>query len=73
MNQNLLNIIIQLAYLVASVLFIVGIKMLGKTTTARQGNIYSAVAMFIAIVATLLVQDVLSYTEIFVTILWARQ
>lgn len=69
MNQELLNIIIQLAYLVASVLFIVGIKMLGKTATARQGNIYSAVAMFIAIVATLLVQDVLSYTEIFVTIL----
>ncbi|KAA5549230.1 NAD(P)(+) transhydrogenase (Re/Si-specific) subunit beta [Adhaeribacter rhizoryzae] len=69
MNQNILTIIIQLAYLVASVLFIVGIKMLGKTHTAREGNIYSAVAMFIAIVATLLVQEVLSYTEIFVTIL----
>jgi H+-translocating NAD(P) transhydrogenase subunit beta len=69
MNQNLLTIVIQLAYLVASVLFIIGIKMLGKTHTARQGNIYSAVAMFIAIVATLLVRDVLSYTEIFVTIL----
>jgi len=69
MNQNFLTIIIQLAYLVASVLFIIGIKMLGKTHTARQGNIYSAVAMFIAVVATLLVRDVLSYTEIFVTIL----
>ncbi|GEO02677.1 NAD(P) transhydrogenase subunit beta [Adhaeribacter aerolatus] len=69
MNQQLLTIIIQLSYLVASVLFIIGIKMLGKTHTARRGNIYSAVAMFIAIVATLLVRDVLSYTEIFVTIL----
>lgn len=69
MNQDLLNILIKIAYLVASVLFIVGIKMLGKTSTARQGNLYSAVAMFIAIVATLLDRNVLSYTEIFITIL----
>ena len=71
MNQELLSILIKLAYLVASVLFIVGIKMLGKTATARKGNLWSAVAMFIAIVATLLDYQVLSYTEIFVTILLA--
>ncbi|CAN5903910.1 NAD(P)(+) transhydrogenase (Re/Si-specific) subunit beta [soil metagenome] len=63
------GILIQIAYLIASVLFIIGIKMLGKTATARQGNLYSAVAMFIAIAVTLLDQQVLSYTEIFVTIL----
>jgi NAD(P) transhydrogenase subunit beta len=63
------NILIQFSYLIASVLFIVGIKMLGKTSTARQGNIYSAVAMLIAVLATLLDRNVLSYTEIFVTIL----
>ena len=63
------EILIKIAYLIASVLFIVGIKMLGKTSTARQGNFYSAVAMFIAVAVTLLDQQVLSYTEIFVTIL----
>jgi len=63
------DILIKIAYLVSSVLFIVGIKMLGKTSTARQGNFYSAVAMLIAIVVTLLDRNVLSYTEILVTIL----
>ena len=63
------DLIIQVAYLVASVLFIMGIKMLGRTTTARQGNTLSAVAMLIAVLATLLNQEILSFTEIFVTIL----
>lgn len=66
MNQD---IIIKIAYLVASVLFIVGIKMLGKTTTARKGNTLSSAAMLIAVLITLLDKNVLSYTEIFVTIL----
>jgi H+-translocating NAD(P) transhydrogenase subunit beta len=65
------TIIIQIAYLIASVLFILGIKMLGKTATARQGNTYSALAMLIAVAATLLDRSVLSFTEIFITILAA--
>lgn len=64
-------LLIKTAYLIAAVLFIVGIKMLGKTPTARKGNALSAGAMAIAITATLLDQQVLSYTEIFVTILIA--
>ncbi|MCX2740239.1 NAD(P)(+) transhydrogenase (Re/Si-specific) subunit beta [Pontibacter anaerobius] len=63
------DLLIKIAYLVSSVLFIMGIKMLGKTATARRGNTLSAVAMFIAVVATLLNSQVLSFTEIFVTIL----
>ncbi len=63
------DLIIKVAYLVASVLFILGIKMLGKTSTARRGNTVSAVAMLIAVLATLLDQQILSFTEIFVTIL----
>lgn len=63
------TIFIQIAYLIASVLFIVGIKMLGKTTTARRGNQLSAIAMLIAIAVTLLDSRVLSFTEIFVAIL----
>lgn len=63
------NIVIQLTYLLSSILFIVGIKMMGKTATARNGNGLSAVAMLIAVGITLLNQDILSYTEIFVGIL----
>ncbi|SDM07782.1 NAD(P) transhydrogenase subunit beta [Catalinimonas alkaloidigena] len=63
------DLIIKIAYLLASVLFIVGIKRLGKTSTAREGNLYSSVAMLIAVLATLLDREVVSYIEIFVTIL----
>lgn len=63
------SLLIRVAYLIAAILFIVGIKMLGKTPTARRGNTLSAIAMLIAIVATLLDQNILSYTEIMVTIL----
>ena len=66
MNQDLL---IKIAYLIASVMFIIGIKMLGKVSTAHRGNAWSAVAMLIAILITLLDKEILSFTEIFVTIL----
>jgi NAD(P) transhydrogenase subunit beta len=64
-----MSIVIQIAYLIASVLFIIGIKYLGKTKDARKGNILSAVGMLIAIVATLLTIEVLTFLEIFVCIL----
>ncbi|HEX7040447.1 MAG TPA: NAD(P)(+) transhydrogenase (Re/Si-specific) subunit beta [Trueperaceae bacterium] len=44
----------QLAYIAAAVLFIVGLKMLGRAETARRGNAVSAVGMLVAVVATLL-------------------
>ncbi len=69
MNPQILNIATQITYLLASVLFIIGIKKLGKTATARQGNTYSAVGMLLAIAITLLDQEVLSFTEIFATII----
>src|SRR5690606_2770693 len=34
-------------------LFIIGLKMLGRAESARRGNLMSALAMFIAVVATL--------------------
>jgi len=64
-----MNTGIQLAYLVASVLFIIGIKYLGKTKDARKGNFISAVGMLIAIVATLLTLEVLTFIEIGVCVL----
>lgn len=44
-------------YMVASVLFIYGLKMLGRQDTARQGNRVSAVGMLLAVVATFLQVD----------------
>ncbi len=61
--------LIQLAYLVASILFVVGIKRLGKTSQARSGNTLSAVGMLIAIVATLIQVQLLTIPEILVCIL----
>lgn len=49
-----MEFLISLCYIIASVLFIYGLKMLGKPATARQGNRLSAMAMLLAIVATLL-------------------
>ncbi|OLP19661.1 NAD synthetase [Leptolyngbya sp. 'hensonii'] len=59
---------IQLSYLAAASLFIVGLKQLGSPATARQGNLLAAIGMLIAIVATLLDQAVLNYEMILVGI-----
>jgi NAD(P) transhydrogenase subunit beta len=53
-----------IAYLVAAVLFAVGLKMLASPRSARQGNTIAAIGMLIAIVATLYVENVLSFVWI---------
>jgi NAD(P) transhydrogenase subunit beta len=53
--------LINLAYIVAAVLFIFGLKMLGSARTAPRGNALSALGMLVAVVATLLARDVVSY------------
>ena len=63
-----MNIYIQFAYLIASVLFIIGIKKMNKTSEARAGNQLSAVGMFIAILATVVQVEALSLIYIFVCI-----
>lgn len=55
---------IQLAYLVAASLFILGLKALGSPATARKGNILASVGMLIAVVVTLLDRSVLNYPMI---------
>jgi NAD(P) transhydrogenase subunit beta len=49
-----MELIIQIAYLVASVFFILGLKRLSSPETARGGNLLGATGMLLAIVATLL-------------------
>jgi len=46
--------IINLVYIIASILFVLGIKMLGSAKTARKGNAISSIGMLLAIVVTLL-------------------
>ncbi|HPJ58441.1 MAG TPA: NAD(P)(+) transhydrogenase (Re/Si-specific) subunit beta [Bacteroidales bacterium] len=46
--------ILEITYIIASVLFIFGLKMLSHPLTARRGNILAAIGMTAAIVATIL-------------------
>lgn len=61
-----MQIIIYLVYLIASVLFIFGIKRLSSPKTARQGNMLSSLGMFLAIVITLFDQQILTYEYIII-------
>ena len=47
------EVLIEFGYIVASVLFIIGIKMLGRPERARRGNMVSALGMLIAVVSAL--------------------
>ena len=57
LSQNVINV----AYLVAAALLILGIKQLSSPRTARLGNVVAAVGMAIALLFTLLDDDIDSY------------
>lgn len=46
--------ILEITYIIASILFILGLKMLSHPLSARRGNILAAVGMVMAIIATIL-------------------
>jgi NAD(P) transhydrogenase subunit beta len=46
--------ILEITYIVASILFVIGLKMLSHPLTARRGNIFAAFGMGFAIIATIL-------------------
>jgi NAD(P) transhydrogenase subunit beta len=52
------------AYLVAAVLFILGLKFLSSPKTARRGNILAMFGMLIAVVATAFDANIISWTDI---------
>ena len=52
---------VNLAYIAAAVLFVLGLKMLGSPATARRGNALSAGGMLIAVVATLLSEGIVEW------------
>jgi NAD(P) transhydrogenase subunit beta len=61
-----MDIIIELTYLISSILFIFGIKKLSSPKTARLGNFYSAFGMLLAILATLLYKSIITYEWIII-------
>ena len=56
--------ILTLAYLVAAACFVIGLKRLSRPDTAVAGNRLSSIGMLIAIVATLLDREIVSFTTI---------
>lgn len=64
-----MELLINAVYLITTVLFIFGLKLMGHPATARKGNLLSAVGMLIAVIATLLDQQIISYQLIIITML----
>jgi len=56
-----MQIVSYIIYLIASILFIFGIKKLGSPKTARQGNMLSSIGMLLAVVITLFDHAIITY------------
>ncbi len=52
-----MGILLNIIYLIATVTFIVGLKMLGHPETAKKGNLIAAAGMGLAIIGTVFVHD----------------
>ncbi len=60
LGDQQIHLLIGIAYLVASVLFILGLKFLSSPRTARRGMFLAEAGMAVAIISTLLDQEVVS-------------
>lgn len=47
------DVILQLSYLVAAILFVIGLKLLSHPETAKRGNLWAAAGMVLAMITTL--------------------
>ena len=63
-----MSITLSIIYLIATVTFIIGLKMLGHPETAKKGNFISAVGMVLAIIGTIFLNDIEVPTIIYVLI-----
>ncbi|MBA7526361.1 NAD(P) transhydrogenase subunit beta [subsurface metagenome] len=48
------EIILDFSYLVAAILFVIGLKLLSKPESAKRGNLYAAAGMVLAMITTLI-------------------
>ena len=55
------EIFANLAYIIASMLFIFGLKQLGSPETAQRGNLISSSGMLLAVAVTLVNNQIISY------------
>ncbi|MFA6119149.1 MAG: NAD(P)(+) transhydrogenase (Re/Si-specific) subunit beta [Parachlamydiales bacterium] len=62
------DLIINFFYLISSVFFILGLKMLSSLKDAKKGNFISAIGMLIAIIATLISKEIVDYFWIIIGI-----
>jgi NAD(P) transhydrogenase subunit beta len=69
MSGPFVDVLVSLAYLVAACFFIIGLKRLSSPRTARRGNMIGATGMLIAIVATLLNEEIVGFQWIFVGVI----
>ena len=60
------EIVVNLSYIFAAMLFIFGLKMLGSPETARRGNLVSSSGMLLAVVVTLLDQSIVDFSFILI-------
>ncbi|MEC9467681.1 MAG: NAD(P)(+) transhydrogenase (Re/Si-specific) subunit beta, partial [Actinomycetota bacterium] len=54
--------VVAAAYLVAAILFVLGLKSLARPRTAPRGNLLGASGMLVAVVATLLDRAIVDYS-----------
>jgi H+-translocating NAD(P) transhydrogenase subunit beta len=55
--------VLEICYLIASITFIVGLKMMSNPKTARQGNLVAAAGMTVAIIGTIFLYDRAGHTS----------
>jgi NAD(P) transhydrogenase subunit beta len=63
------DLVINFSYVLAAALFIFGLKLLGHPSSARKGNLLSAIAMLIAIVVTMFDNNIVSFQIIAIAML----
>ncbi len=59
--MTILEISVELIYMVAIALFVIGLKRMTSPATARTGNQMAAVAMFIGVIVTMLDRNILNF------------
>ena len=58
------DMLVNIAYIIAAILFILGLKLLSHPSSARKGNLVSSLGMLLAVVVTLTDQKIISYEYI---------
>ncbi len=67
--MSLRDVLIALAYMIASACFVIGLMWLQSPKRARAGNLVSSLGMLLAILATLFVSGIKDYTMIIIGVL----